>query len=65
MLTLRDGTFANPAGLVDYIQKQGSLAKIRPDQKIVFSRDLTRESDRIDAARNMLTRLAKIAQEAA
>ena len=29
--------FANPAGLVRWIAEQGSLAKVRPDQKVVFS----------------------------
>ena len=61
VLSLREGIFPNPAGLVDYIQRQGSLAKIRPDQKIVFSRDLSKPKDRIEAARNMLARLARIA----
>ncbi|MEB3702265.1 Transcription-repair-coupling factor [Candidatus Bealeia paramacronuclearis] len=38
VLTLYQNKFENPAGLLNYIQKQAGTAKIRPDQKIVFTR---------------------------
>jgi transcription-repair coupling factor (superfamily II helicase) len=41
--------FANPAGLVDYLQEQKGLAKVR-DNKIVIRRDWAREADKIKGA---------------
>jgi transcription-repair coupling factor (superfamily II helicase) len=41
--------FANPAGLVTFINAQNGLAKVR-DNKIVVRRDWARESDRIKGA---------------
>jgi transcription-repair coupling factor (superfamily II helicase) len=63
VVSLRDNRFANPNGLVAYIQRQGSLAKIKPDQKIVFSRDLPKPKDRAQAAYIMMGQLAKLAAE--
>jgi hypothetical protein len=40
VITFRDNSFANPAGLVRYVTEQGPRAKVRPDMKIVFVRDL-------------------------
>ena len=39
VIHFRKREFADPAGLVRYIGEQGSLAKIRPDQSVVFMRD--------------------------
>src|SRR5205807_2158715 len=39
VISFRANRFVNPAGLVRFIGAEGSLAKIRPDQKIVLSRD--------------------------
>ena len=39
VIQFRKREFADPAGLVRYIGEQGSLAKIRPDQSVVFMRD--------------------------
>ena len=39
VIHFRKREFPNPAGLVRYIAEQGSLAKIRPDQSVVFIRD--------------------------
>ncbi len=41
--------FASPAGLVDFIQAQNGLAKVR-DNKIVVRRDWTKDSDKIKGA---------------
>lgn len=41
--------FPNPKGLVDFLQAQNGLAKIK-DNKIVVRRDWTRDSDRIRGA---------------
>ena len=39
MIAFRDNVFANPAGLIAGSPSEGSLAKVRPDQKVVFIRD--------------------------
>ncbi len=41
--------FANPAGLVDYIQAERGMAKVK-DNKIVIRRDWTKDSDKIKGA---------------
>jgi len=41
--------FANPAGLVDFVQAQNGLAKVR-DTKIVVRRDWKKDSDKIKGA---------------
>ncbi len=59
----RNNSFANPAGLVRYIAKQGSDAKVRPDMKIVFIGDFERAKDRLDGARKILRDLVQIAEK--
>ena len=46
VVSFRDNAFANPDGLVRYIAEQGSFAKVRPDMRIVFSRDFESPDDR-------------------
>ncbi|MCB2129264.1 MAG: transcription-repair coupling factor [Rhodobacteraceae bacterium] len=41
--------FPNPAGLVDYLQAQNGLAKIK-DNKVIVRRDWSRDSDKIKGA---------------
>ena len=62
VIGLRNDEFPNPAGLVAYIGEQGSLAKLRPDQKIVLSRDWPSAEDRLTGAAVVLTKLAQIAE---
>jgi transcription-repair coupling factor (superfamily II helicase) len=62
VVSFRGGEFANPAGLVRWIAEQGSLAKIRPDQKIVLSRDWPGPVDRLKGAAVVLTQLVRIAE---
>ncbi|MBE0413407.1 transcription-repair coupling factor [Yoonia sp.] len=55
--------FASPAGLVDFINDQRGLAKVK-DNKIVVRRDWTRERDKIQGAFNIARDLAaKLADE--
>ncbi len=65
VLSLRDNTFPNPQGLVGYIAEQGSLAKIRPDHKIVLIRDWEKPEQRLKGAATVLTKLARMAEQAA
>ncbi len=59
----RSNSFADPAGLVRYIAKQGSDAKVRPDMKIVFIGDFERASERLEGARKILRDLVRIAEK--
>ncbi|PQO24157.1 transcription-repair coupling factor [Rhodobacteraceae bacterium WD3A24] len=48
-IQFHNDSFANPAGLVEFVQEQNGLAKIK-DNKIVVRRDWTREKDKIRGA---------------
>jgi len=50
--------FANPAGLVEFIQSQQGTAKVK-DNKIILRRDWTRDSDKIKGAFAMAKDLAE------
>nr|WP_316862791.1 transcription-repair coupling factor [uncultured Cohaesibacter sp.] len=62
VIAFRNNEFANPAALVHYITEQGSLAKIRPDQKIFLSRDWKSAGARLKGAAVIMTQLAKLAK---
>jgi transcription-repair coupling factor (superfamily II helicase) len=57
----RNKAFADPAGLVRYIGEQGSLAKIRPDQSVVFIRDWPNAEKRLAGSAVVMTQLARLA----
>ncbi|MCX5514893.1 transcription-repair coupling factor [Kaistia algarum] len=61
VIGFRNSTFANPAGLIRYIGEQGSLAKVRPDQKIVLIRDWEDPEKRLKGTAVVLTQLARLA----
>ncbi|MEM8837091.1 MAG: transcription-repair coupling factor [Pseudomonadota bacterium] len=61
VLTLRNKEFPNPAGLVRYISEQGTLAKIKPDQRLVILRDWPVPEKRLKGCAVILSQLAKIA----
>jgi len=65
IVSFRDNAFANPAGLVSYVAEQGSFAKVRPDMKIVFIRDVEGADDRIKATTSILRSLVRIAEKKA
>ncbi len=61
VIQFRKKEFANPAGLVGFISQQGSLAKIRPDQSVVFIRDWPNADKRLSGSAVVMTQLAKLA----
>jgi transcription-repair coupling factor (superfamily II helicase) len=61
VVQFREKVFPNPAGLVAYIAKQGTLAKIRPDHSMFLARDLPSPEKRMSAAAVLMTQLAEIA----
>ena len=65
VIHFRKREFADPAGLVRFIGEQGSLAKIRPDQGVVFIRDWPNAEKRLAGAAVVMTQLARLAEKAA
>lgn len=62
VVQFRNGEFPNPGGLVAHLGKLGSLAKIRPDQSILFIRDLPDAQKRLTGAAVIMSQLAEIAE---
>ncbi len=62
VIQFRNKEFPNPAALVSYIAKQGSMAKIRPDQSVFLMRDLPQPERRLVAAAQIMTQLAGFAK---
>jgi transcription-repair coupling factor (superfamily II helicase) len=64
VIALRGNCFANPAGLVDLIQRNAGTLKLRPDQKIVYLRNWEDEKTRLAGVAKLLQALVKIARTA-
>jgi transcription-repair coupling factor (superfamily II helicase) len=60
-LAFRDNSFANPTALVRYVEAEGSLAKVRPDMRVVFIRDFETLEARLAGSLKIMRDLAKIA----
>jgi transcription-repair coupling factor (superfamily II helicase) len=56
----RKREFPEPAALIGYIGEQGSLAKIRPDHSVVFSRDWPNAEKRLAGAAVIVTQLVRL-----
>ena len=63
IIGFRNNSFANPQGLVRFIARQGSEAKVRPDMKVVFIGEFLRAQDRLSGARALLRELVGIAEK--
>ena len=62
VLAFRQNTFPNPAGLMRFISDQGNQARVKPDHKIVLTRNWARVDDRVKGAAVLVSKLAKIAE---
>ncbi|PZM11323.1 transcription-repair coupling factor [Rhizobium tubonense] len=62
VVQFRNKEFPNPAALVGYIAKQGSMAKIRPDHSVFLTRDLPTPEKRLSGAAIVITQLAELAK---
>ncbi|MFT3672129.1 transcription-repair coupling factor [Aestuariivirga sp.] len=60
-ITFRNGVFPNPPALVKWIAGQGTLAKLRPDMKLVIIRDWPTAAGRLKGTRQLLQNLVKLA----
>ncbi|MEP6829724.1 MAG: transcription-repair coupling factor, partial [Rhizomicrobium sp.] len=63
-IAFRNNAFANPVALVKLINQHSGTMKVRPDQKIVVSRNWPTPDDRLKGAKALLTQLAKLAKAA-
>jgi transcription-repair coupling factor (superfamily II helicase) len=64
VLQFRNERFANPAGLVQFLQSQSNTARLRPDQRLVVTRSWDDPRDRLRGTAALLTQLAEIAEAA-
>ena len=62
VVSFRNDDFPNPAGLVGFIQKNGAIWRLRPDQKLVVKGEWDRADRRLNAAERILTELARLAK---
>lgn len=62
VIAFRNNSFANPAALIRSIAEEGTSAKIRPDQRVVFMRDWDQPEDRLKGVAAILTRLMRLAE---
>jgi transcription-repair coupling factor (superfamily II helicase) len=63
VIQFRDNRFENPAALMRLIQEEGSFAKVRPDQRVVFIRGWDKAEDRLKGVAAILTRLVRLAEQ--
>ena len=61
VVTLRNNTFPNPAGLVEFITKQSGTVKLRPDHKLVFTRLWETPGARVKGLQTVLGEMAALA----
>jgi transcription-repair coupling factor (superfamily II helicase) len=64
VISFRDDHFANPAGLVMFIQKRQAVWRLRPDNKVVVKGEWDKPDERLAAAERILQDLAKVAMGA-
>jgi transcription-repair coupling factor (superfamily II helicase) len=60
-IALRNGIFPNPGKLVEWINGQGTLAKLRPDMKLVIMRNWDTPEQRLKGTRQLMQTLVKLA----
>ncbi|HIJ62591.1 MAG TPA: transcription-repair coupling factor, partial [Rhodospirillaceae bacterium] len=60
VVSFRNNSFANPAGLVQFISRQLGSVKLRPDHKLVFQRAWEDTGARIRGVQTMVEDLAKL-----
>jgi transcription-repair coupling factor (superfamily II helicase) len=62
VVTLRGNRFANPAGLIELIQKHAGTLRLRPDQRLVYLRNWDGEAARLKGVSGLLQAMVKIAR---
>ena len=64
VLKFHNAQFSNPAGLIQFINEQGDLAKLRPDHTLVLKRDWPEARDRLKGTYVLLQQLGRVAAAA-
>jgi len=62
VISFRGSEFPNGIGLVKFIAEQGTAAKVRPDQSLVFSRDWDKPDKRLSGMAILAEKLARLAE---
>ncbi len=65
LVTFVNDNFANPAGLVEWLNRLKGQARLRPDQKLFLSRDFGNAQARLSGAVSLARGLAQAAQQGA
>ena len=60
IIAFHDNDFANPAGLINFIQEDIGRTKLRPDHRLVYRRDWNTQN-RLTGAQRLIAQLAEIA----
>ena len=60
-VAFHNDSFANPAGLITFIQQQAGQVNLRPDHTLVYRRAWDSDSARVKGVRLMLDELVKLA----
>jgi transcription-repair coupling factor (superfamily II helicase) len=63
-VVFRNDQFANPGGLVEFINDNKGSAKLRPDHKLVYQRHWEAAEERLKGANYLIRQLASLAQSA-
>jgi transcription-repair coupling factor (superfamily II helicase) len=61
VIAFRKNQFANPEGLVQFMQKSASRVKLQADHKLVFRADWPLPEDRLRGVRALVRQLADVA----
>ena len=61
VLSFRNNEFANPEGLIGFIQKEAGKVRLRPDHSLLCMRRWDRQQERLDGVRDLVSVLARIA----
>ena len=64
VVSFRADTFANPAGLVGFVQKNPAVWRLRPDHKVIVKGEWETPPQRLAAAERVLSELARLARAA-
>ena len=63
VIAFRDNRFANPSGLVAFINEHRGAVKLQQDHKLVFKADWPDAEERLKGTRNLVRRLSELAGE--
>ena len=64
LITFQNDSFANPEGLLQWLDRLGARAKVRPDQKLFIAADWSSDSARLKGALQLAVTLSKLASGA-